>query len=117
MASPRRLFLIRLLHTVIYVGMAVSALLVMFAGVTGARGPWLPPALVLVLIESVVFIGFGLKCPLTAVVARHADGAPVSDTLMPERLTRHTFTVFGPIFLVGLALLTLRLLTGRWPAT
>ena len=39
MASPRRLFLIRLLHTVIYVGIAVSALLVMFAGVTGARGP------------------------------------------------------------------------------
>jgi len=36
MASPKRLFLIRLLHTVIYVVMAVSALLVLFAGVTGA---------------------------------------------------------------------------------
>jgi hypothetical protein len=112
MASPERLFLIRLLHTVIYVIMAASALLVLFAGLTGAKGPWLPPALVLVLIESVVFIGFGLKCPLTAVVARHADGALVSDTLMPERLTRHTFKVFGPILAVGLALLTLRSLTG-----
>ncbi|MFY8154499.1 MAG: hypothetical protein ACOVOI_20670, partial [Hyphomicrobiales bacterium] len=89
------------------------ALLVLFAGLTGAKGPWLPPALILVLIESVVFIGFGLKCPLSAVVARHADGAPVSDTLMPERLTRHTFKVFGPISAVGLALLTLRSLT-RW---
>jgi hypothetical protein len=117
MASPKRLFLIRLLHTAIYVVMAVSALLVLFAGVTGARGPWLAPALVLVLLESIVFIGFGLKCPLTAVVARHADGAPVSDTLMPERLTRHTFKVFGPIFAVGLGLLALRWLTGWWPAT
>ena len=116
MASPKRLFLIRLLHTVIYVVMAVSALLVLFAGVTGARGLWLAPALVLVLLESIVFIGFGLKCPLTAVVARHADGAPVSDTLMPERLTRHTFKVFGPIFAVGLGLLALRWLPGWWPA-
>lgn len=114
--NARRLFLIRLLHTVIYVVMAASALVVLFAGVTGANGPWLPPALVLVLIESVVFIGFGLKCPLTAVVVRHADGAPVSDTLMPERLTRHTFKVFGPIFVIGLALLALRWVTGWWPA-
>jgi hypothetical protein len=117
MASPKRLFLIRLLHTVIYVVMAVSALLVLCAGVTGAKGPWLPPALFLVLVESVVFIGFGLKCPLTAIVARHAYGAPVSDTLMPERLTRHTFKVFGPIFAVGLGMLALRWLTGWWPAT
>jgi len=115
MTSARRLFLIRLLHTVIYVVMAASALVVLFAGVTGANGPWLPPALVLILIESVIFIGFGLKCPLTAVVARHADGAPVSDTLMPERLTRHTFKVFGPIFGIGLALLALRWLTGWQP--
>ena len=111
MASTQRLFLIRLLHTVIYVVMAAGSLLVLFAGATGAGGPWLPPALVLILIESVVFIGFGLKCPLTAVVARHAAGAPVSDTLMPERLTRHTFKVFGPIFAIGLALLALRWLT------
>jgi len=115
MTSPRRLFLIRLLHTVIYVVMAASALLVLFAGLTGVRGAWLAPALVLVLIESVVFIGFGLKCPLTAVAAREADGLPVSDTLMPERLTRHTFKVFGPIFVVGLSLLALRWLTGWWP--
>lgn len=117
MTSPRRLFLIRLLHTVIYIVMAASALLVLLAGATGSRGPWLPPAAILVLIESVVFIGFGLKCPLTAVVARRADGASISDTLMPERLTRHTFKVFGPIFVVGLALLALRWLTGWWPAT
>ncbi len=117
MTNTRRLFLIRLLHTVIYVVMAVSALLVLFAGLTGANGPWLAPALVLVLLESVVFIGFGLQCPLTAVVARNADGAPVSDTLMPERLTRHTFKVFGPIFIVGLGLVVLRWLTGWWPTT
>ena len=40
------------------------------------------------------------------------SGISVSDTLMPERLTLHTFKVFGRISAVGLSLLTLRWLTG-----
>lgn len=111
---PGRLFQVRLLHTVIYLVMAASALVVLFAGVTGLRGAWLPPALVLIVIESVVFAGYGLKCPLTAVVDRLAQGRAVSDTLMPERLTRHTFKLFGPIVVVGLALLGARWAFGWW---
>ncbi len=109
-----RLLLVRLLHTVIYLVMAASALLVLHAGISGQRGPWLWPALGLIVTESLIFAGFGLKCPLTAVVARLAGGAAVSDTLMPERLTRHTFTVFGPIVVVGLGLLGLRWLFRWW---
>lgn len=109
-----RVFQVRLLHTVIYVVMAASALIVLFAGLTGLHGPWLPPALVLIVIESVVFADYGLKCPLTAVVDRLADGQAVSDTLMPERLTRHTFKIFGPIVVVGLALLAARWAFGWW---
>ena len=105
-----RLFLTRLLHTAIYVVMAASALTVLFAGVTGLSGPWLPPAIVLILGEVVVFAACGFRCPLTDVVARYADGAPVSDTFMPERLTRYTAHLFGPIIAVGFLLLILRAL-------
>ncbi len=111
-----RLFRVRLLHTAIYVVMAVSALVVLYAGLSGQRGVWLWPALILIVVESLIFAGFGLKCPLTAVVARLADGAAVSDTLMPERLTRHTFKIFGPIVAVGLILLGARWLLNGWPA-
>lgn len=108
MKQAQRLFLARLVHTAIYVVMAASALLILFAGVTGANGPWLVPAIVLILSEVAVFSAFGFKCPLTAVVARQASGATVSDTFMPERLTRHTARVFGPIIAIGFLLLVLR---------
>lgn len=113
MTQAQRLFLARLIHTIIYAVMACSALLILFAGVTGADGPWRLPAIALILGEVAVFTAFGFKCPLTAVVARHADGAPVSDTFMPERLTRYTAHVFGPIILVGFLLLGLRFLFDR----
>ena len=109
MTDAFRLTIVRVLHTVIYLIMAVSALLVLYAGVTGASGPWLWVVIGLVIIESVVFVGSGMKCPLTAVAVRYGarrDGA--YDTLFPDRVTRHTATVFGPIMVVGLILILAR---------
>jgi hypothetical protein len=109
MIDADRLTVVRVVHTLIYVVMAASALLVLYAGVTGATGPWLWAAAGLTVIESVVFIGNGMRCPLTAVAVRYGarkDGA--YDTLFPDRITRHTATVFGPIMAVGLILILLR---------
>ncbi|MBX3480286.1 MAG: hypothetical protein KF842_07790 [Caulobacter sp.] len=109
MTDPQRLMLVRALHTAIYVIMATAVLLVLFAGLTGATGPWLWVALALVGIEVVVFAGSGMKCPLTAVVARYSGERPlVSDTFFPERCTRHTLRVFGPLIGLGVLLLAIR---------
>ncbi|WP_395443418.1 hypothetical protein [Caulobacter sp. UC70_42] len=77
--------------------------------ITGARGPWLWVALGLTAIESAVFAACGFKCPLTAVAVKYgaAKDGPY-DTFFPERCTRHTFRVFGPVILVGVALLAWR---------
>jgi hypothetical protein len=114
--DSQRLLLVRALHSAIYLVMAAASLLVLFAGLTGARGPWLWVALVLVLVESLVFVGCGFKCPLTAVATRYGaspDGAAF-DTFLPDRITRHTFRVFGPIIAVGLLLLALRWIFSVW---
>ena len=108
MPDPR-LAIARGVHTVIYVVMAAATFAVLYAGLTGARGAWLWWALSLVGVESVVFAGSGFKCPLTAVVARfNAASAPVSDTFFPERLTRYTLAVFGPLLIAGVSLLIAR---------
>jgi len=108
MTTPQRLTLVRAVHTAIYVVMVAAIVIVLFAGVTGARGPWLWAAAGLLLIESVVFAASGLKCPLTAVVARYSDGVAMSDTFFPERFTRHTFAIFAPLMLLGFGLLAVR---------
>ncbi|WP_332659525.1 hypothetical protein [Brevundimonas sp.] len=112
MAGNWRLFVVRAAHTAIYVVMASATLVVLYAGVTGATGRWLWIALALVLLEAAVFGASGMKCPLTAVAVRYgATPEGAYDTFFPERFTRHTLTVFGPLMGVGVGLLLIRWIT------
>lgn len=109
MTDKHLLSLIRALHTAIYLVMAVSTFVLVYAGVTGAQGPWLWIALALLVVEVVVFVGNGMKCPLTAVAVRYgAETGYVFDTFLPERATRYTFNFFGTVMVLGLGLLILR---------
>jgi len=100
---------IRGAHTVIYVVMAASTLSLDYAGLTGATGPWLWVVLALLAIETVVFVGNGFRCPLTALAVRYgAEKGYAFDTFLPERVTRYTFRVFGTLMVAGLVLLALR---------
>jgi len=114
-APGGRLALVRALHTAIYLVMASAVCGVLFAGVTGSHGPWLWGAVGLVLIESLVFAASGMRCPLTAVAVKYgAASTNPADTLLPERFTRLTFRIFGPLILVGFALLAARALGLGW---
>ena len=112
MSRAQRLALVRAVHTAIYLVMATSSLVVLYGGLSGAHGPWLWTAAALVAVESLVFVGCGMKCPLSGVAVKYgAGGGALFDTFLPERMTRHTLTVFGPIVLAGFVLLALR---WRW---
>ena len=107
--NAQRLALVRGVHTVIYIVMATSTLLLVYAGLTGAQGWWLWVALGLLAVETVVFAGNGIKCPLTALAVSYgAEKGYAFDTFLPERATRHTFRIFGSLMSVGLVLLALR---------
>jgi len=101
------LIVVRAVHTVIYVVMATATFVVLYAGVTGATGAWLWVAATLVGVESAIFLGNGLKCPLTAVAAKYG-ASEGGDTFLPERITRYTFRVFGPLILLAAALVAAR---------
>ena len=109
MTDNQRLALIRGLHTAIYLVMAVSTFVLLYAGISGAQGAWLWIALALLGVEVVVYLSNGLRCPLTALAVRYgAETGYVFDTFLPERATRYTFGFFGTVMVVGLALLFLR---------
>jgi len=107
--DARRLALVRGIHTVIYIVMATSTFVLVYAGLTGSRGWWLWVALALLGTETVVFAGNGMRCPLTALAVSYgAEKGYAFDTFLPERVTRHTFRFFGSLMLFGLVLLALR---------
>lgn len=109
MTDSQRLALVRALHTAVYVVMAGSVFVLLYAGISGARGSWLWWALGLISIEIVVFVVNGMRCPMTAMVTRlDKAGSGISDTFFPERITRHTLRVFGPLIVIAFGLLALR---------
>jgi hypothetical protein len=109
MTDTQRLAIVRSVHTTIYVVMAVSTFVLLVAGITGWNGTWLWVALALLVIESVVFLGNGMKCPLTAIAVKYgATTGHVFDTFLPERFTRYTFRFFGTVMMIGLILLAMR---------
>ena len=116
MFDARRLALVRTVHTAIYLVMATATFVVLYGGLTGAHGAWLWVATVLVVLESMVFVSAGMRCPLTALAVRYGSRARgLADTWLPERLTRHTLRFFGPVLVLGLTLLVARWARFGWP--
>ena len=115
MSDALRLALVRGLHTAIYLVMVGAIFVVLYAGITGAHGPWLWVAAGLVAIECGVFALSGLKCPLTAVAVKYGAAADApQDTFLPERFTRLTFAIFTPLIVLGAALVAGRVIWFGW---
>jgi hypothetical protein len=109
-SDSQRLSLVRTVHTIIYVVLAVSIVYILVAAIAGLSSPPLFVALGLTAVEIVVFVSSGMKCPLTALARKY--GAPKGyafDTWLPEVIARYTFWIFGLLLAVGLGLLVLRL--------
>jgi hypothetical protein len=100
------LTLIRSVHTVIYIILAASVCLLLFAALTAYSGPLVITAAMAVAIEVAIFTANGFKCPLTNLARKYGaeEGKGyVFDTVLPVRITRQTFRVFGTMLaLAGL---------------
>ncbi len=100
---------IRLVHTLIYLVMAGAVLYMLYCGIVDRIGLGTYIALALVVAECVVFVGNGMKCPLTTMAKEHgAEKGYVFDAFIPERLTSYTVPTFGSLFVIALLLLLYR---------
>jgi hypothetical protein len=111
MSDSHKLFLIRTFHTIIYIIVAVSVIFLLVSALLGYFGPMLIVALVCIGIEVIVFVASGMKCPLTDLAKKYgAEKGYVFDTFLPESITKYTFRFFGLLLVIGLILLTLRMI-------
>jgi len=105
----RRLTLVRLAHDVVFVVMTAATLVVLYAGLTGARGPWLSVALALIITEIVVFVSFGMRCPLAILAVQYgAENGHAFEVVLSPRVSRAAFLTVDTIGAVGLTLLAAR---------
>ena len=107
--NPQKLLAIRIIHTVVYVLMAASIVLILIFGIIGGGGSYLIISFGLVAIEVIVFTASGMKCPLTDLARKYvAPRGYAFDTLLPVIVAKNTFRVFGTLLVLGLVLHLLR---------
>jgi hypothetical protein len=109
MSQAQIVFVIRTVHTIMYLVMAASVIFILLSDVVGYSGPVLVVALILIGIEVVVFVASGMQCPLTGLARRYGAGKGyVFDIFLPERLAQYTFRLFGLLLVMGVIGLGLR---------
>ncbi len=104
-----QIVVIKAAHSVIFLVNCASIVHILWTGLTGRRSRWTRPALVAALVESVVFVGNRGHCPLTGMVERlGAQNGRVSDIFLPRWFADRIPLIFGPMLVIGLALMAWR---------
>lgn len=108
-STERRLLLIKLLHTLIWLFFSACVLFVLLAGITGISGTAVWVAVVLVLVETGILLLNRWSCPLTHLARKYSqDPRDNFDIYLPEWMAHHNKTVCGLLYTLGLLLLALR---------
>lgn len=106
------LFWIKFFHTLVFLVESVAILYILYSGIFDVRGMGLLVAVILVLAEIVVFVGNGLRCPLTKFAKQLGDASGndfIADIFLPQRFARMIPFVCGGLAFIGLALVVWRL--------
>lgn len=94
---------IRAAHTIVWLFFVVCILAIW---IFAARSDYSNASLSIgvVFVEVVVLAVSGWTCPLTALAARHTDDRRANfDIWLPEWLARHNKSIFGTLYLGGIA--------------
>ncbi|WP_020602041.1 hypothetical protein [Spirosoma spitsbergense] len=111
MNTTRNLFLVKLLHTVIWAFFVTVIGYVVYCGIADdiSRYTWLAAGLVM--LEGLVLLIFGGRCPLTILAQNYSDSDRDNfDIFLPNWLARYNKLIFTSLYVAGLILVGYRLL-------
>ena len=104
-----KLFWIKLVHTLIWAFFVGVIFYVLFSGITGNINTFTWVAMALVIGEGLVLLIFKMFCPLTLLARKYSDSTKDNfDIFLPNWLARNNKLIFTTIFLIGLALVLIR---------
>lgn len=105
--------LIKILHTLIWLVMALAAIYILYAGLTNTFDLLLLVSISLLIMETLVLLINRWTCPLTPLARKYtSDQKDNFDIYLPEWLAKHNKIIFGTISIFGLFLLLINWISG-----
>jgi len=104
-----KLFMIKLIHTLIWAFMASCVIFVLSAGILGFINRYVYIAIFVIFVEGMTLLIFKWRCPLTIVAQNYTrDREENFDIFLPKFLAKHNKSIFTTLFVAGLILISLR---------
>lgn len=112
MENALNLFSVKLLHTAIWAFFVALILYILYCGLTNHVTVYTWVAIGLVIVEGLVLLVFGGRCPLTLIARNYSDSDRDNfDIFLPNWLARYNKLIFTSLYVIGLLLIGYRLLT------
>jgi hypothetical protein len=112
MTKENKLFLIKLAHTLIWVIFVAIIFYILYSGVTDSVTVYTWIGIGLIIGEGLVLLLFKLACPLTVVARNYSDSQKDNfDIYLPNWLAKHNKVIFTSIFILGLIMVLVRVLS------
>lgn len=105
------LFAVKLTHTPIFLVQSAAILYILYSAVFDMRSVWLWVAVMMVLLEMVVYLGNGARCPLTKLAAQMGDETGndfIADIFLPRWAARLIPPVCGTLAVIGMVIIGVR---------
>eukprot|EP00768_Dysnectes_brevis_P004546 gnl/Dysnectes_brevis/3277_a4106_1014.p1 GENE.gnl/Dysnectes_brevis/3277_a4106_1014~~gnl/Dysnectes_brevis/3277_a4106_1014.p1 ORF type:complete len:140 (-),score=5.40 gnl/Dysnectes_brevis/3277_a4106_1014:78-497(-) len=111
----RQLVTIKLIHSIIWIFMSSLIMFTLISGIIGSATSTVIAAHLIVVLEGLILVFFGWKCPLTILAERIvppeiSQTTPNFDIYLPRWLARWNKTIFTTLFMISALLLIHNLL-------
>jgi len=109
MNQSGKLFVIKLIHTLIWLFFVIVIFYILYTGISNKINIYTWIAIGLVIGEGLVLILFKMFCPLTILARKYSDSKKDNfDIFIPNWLARNNKIIFTVIYLIGLIIVLLR---------
>jgi hypothetical protein len=102
---------IKIIHTIIWVFFNVVLFYLLYAVIIDKIDKWVWMGVGMILVEGVVLLIFGMKCPLTVIARKYSDSSKDNfDIYLPNWLAKYNKLIYTSIFIFIIFLLMYRIL-------
>jgi len=109
MSPSGKLFVIKLLHSIIWVFFVTVIFYIVYSGIANEINTLTWIAIGLVIGEGIVLLIFKMFCPLTIIARKYSDSDRANfDIFLPHWLAKYNKIIFTTIYLAGVIIVLLR---------
>jgi len=106
MSNKTKIFIVNTFHVTIYVVMVLSIFYIIYAAIAKAFGPILLVTLSLLVLEVAVFVGSGMRCPLTDLSQRYgSENGYAFERYLSKRAVDRVFNFFRTLLIIAIIFL------------